>query len=77
MPEPEFTNETLATLNVRGWQDDQAIHVAVFTGDESHVEPMPVCLEFPDNEPCLTSMAARALAMALANAADVADRAIT
>lgn len=68
------TNRTLRTITDTGW-DEGAIRVAVFTGEPAYVEEFPVCLEFPDNEPCLSSTVARRLATLLLEAADLADKA--
>lgn len=70
-------NETLTKIASfqSGW-DDGVISVGVFTGEDAYVEQFPVCLEFPDNEPCLTIQSARLLAQALIEAADLAAKAL-
>jgi hypothetical protein len=76
----KHTNETVASLRLSHWSGAEAteageVHIAVFTGDESQLEPNPVCLEFPDNEPCLSATLARELAAQLILAAALADEA--
>lgn len=71
----EHMNDTLTEIPGANW-DEGVIRVDVFTGEDGSLEGFPICLGFPDDEPCLTIRAARLLADALIEAADLSERAV-